>query len=255
MDHDMLSLAGRVAVVTGGASGIGRATALALSRRGARVVIADLDEVRARLAVQAIEEAGGQACFHQTDVASPEAVTALVSHAVDRYGQLDVMFNNAGVAAGGKMLDWTPEQYARVVAVNQHGVFFGMQAAARVMRDAGRGGVIINTGSVFGALASLYCIGYQAAKAAVEIMTKVAALELAPHRIRVVNVAPGIVDTQMTDDYRRVGIVAQMAKKQMHGELVSPESVAQVVAFLATDAASAINGTTVFADDGYSAFK
>jgi glucose 1-dehydrogenase len=165
------------------------------------------------------------------------------------------MFNNAGIAAGGKMLDWTPEQYARVVAVNQHGVFFGMQAAARVMRDAGRGGVIINTGSVFGTLGSLYCIGYQATKAAVEIMTKVAALELAPHRIRVVNVAPGIVDTQMTDDYRRVGIVAQMAKKQMRGELVSADAVAQVVAFLATDAASAINGTTVFADDGYAAFK
>jgi NAD(P)-dependent dehydrogenase (short-subunit alcohol dehydrogenase family) len=255
MDHDMLSLAGRVAIVTGGASGIGRATALAFVRRGARVVIADLDEARGREAVRMLEEAGGQARFQATDVASPEAVTALVAHAVDAYGQLDVMFNNAGVAAGGQMLDWTPEQYARVVAVNQSGVFYGMQAAARVMRDAGRGGVIINTGSVFGELASRYCIGYQAAKAAVEVMTKVAALELAPHRIRVVNVAPGIVDTQMTDDYRRVGIIDQMAKKQMRGELVSPESVAQVVAFLATDAASAINGTTVFADDGYSAFK
>lgn len=251
----MLSLAGRVAIVTGGASGIGRAAALALSRRGAQVVIADLDEARGREVVEAIGEAGGAARFHATDVASPAQLTALVTHAVDALGQLDVMFNNAGVAAGGAMLDWTPEQYERVIAVNQHGVFYGMQAAARVMREAGRGGVIINTGSVFGALASRYCIGYQAAKAAVEVMTKVAALELAPHRIRVVNVAPGVVDTPMADDYRRVGILEQMAKKQMRGALVSPEAVAQVVAFVASDAASAINGTTVYADDGYSAFK
>jgi glucose 1-dehydrogenase len=255
MDHDILSLSGRVAIVTGGASGIGRASARALSRRGARVVIADLDEVRGHDAARAIEEAGGEARFRAADVASPEQVTALVAYAVDAFGKLDVMFNNAGIAAGGPLLDWTPEQYARVLAVNQHGVFYGMQAAARVMRDAGRGGVIINTGSVFGELASRYCIGYQAATAAVEVMTKVAALELAPHRIRVVNVAPGIVDTPMTDDYRRVGIIEQMAKKQMQGVLVSPDAVAQVVAFLASDAASAINGTTVFADDGYSAFK
>jgi NAD(P)-dependent dehydrogenase (short-subunit alcohol dehydrogenase family) len=115
--------------------------------------------------------------------------------------------------------------------------------------------VIINTGSVFGEIASRYCIGYQATKAAVEVMTKVAAHELAPYGIRVVNVAPGVVDTAMTDDYRRAGLVDKMAKKHMRGALLQPEAVARVVAFLATDAASAVNGTTVFADDGYSAFK
>jgi NAD(P)-dependent dehydrogenase (short-subunit alcohol dehydrogenase family) len=165
------------------------------------------------------------------------------------------MFNNAGIAAGGPLLEWTPEQYQRVIAVNQNAVFYGIQAAARVMCEAGRGGVILNTGSVYGDLASLYTIGYQAAKAAVEVMTKVAALELAPHGIRVVNIAPGVVDTPMVDAYRKAGIIDAMAKKQMRGALVRPEDVARVVAFLASDAARCINGTTVFADDGYSAFK
>jgi NAD(P)-dependent dehydrogenase (short-subunit alcohol dehydrogenase family) len=219
------------------------------------VVVADLDDAGGAETARALEGAGHTAIYRRTDVASRDQVATLVAHAVDAWGRLDVMFNNAGVASGGPMLDWTPEQYDRVVAVNQNGVFYGMQSAARVMRDSGRGGVIINTGSVFGEIASRYCIGYQATKAAVEVMTKVAAHELAPYGIRVVNVAPGVVDTAMTDDYRRAGLVETMAKKHMRGALLMPEAVARVVAFLATDAAAAVNGTTVFADDGYSAFK
>jgi glucose 1-dehydrogenase len=249
------SLSGRVAIVTGGASGIGRATALCLSRQGARVVVADLDEERGQQTAHAITTTGGEALFRRTDVVSPEQLESLVAHAVASYGRLDIMFNNAGIAAGGPVLEWTPAQYERVIAVNQHGVFYGIQAAGRAMRDSGRGGVIINTGSVYGRLASRYCVGYQASKAAVEVMTKGAALELAVYRIRVVNVAPGVVETPMVEDYRRVGVLDAMAKKHMSGALVQAEAVARVVAFLASDAASVINGTTVFADDGYSSFK
>jgi glucose 1-dehydrogenase len=249
------SLSGRVAIVTGGASGIGRATALCLSGQGARVVVADLDEERGQQTAHAITRTGGDALFWRTDVVSHEQLESLVAHAVKSYGRLDIMFNNAGVAAGGPLLEWTPAQYERVIAVNQHGVFYGMQAAGRAMRDSGRGGVIINTGSVYGRLASRYCVGYQASKAAVEVMTKGAALELAAHGIRVVNVATGVVETPMVEDYRRVGVLDAMAKKHMRGALVQAEAVAQVVTFLASDAASVINGTTVFADDGYSSFK
>ena len=241
--------------MTGGASGIGRATAFELCRLGARVVVADSNDEGSREVTAALRTEGHEARHVRTDVTSPEQVDALVRYVVDTCGRLDVMFNNAGIGSGGRMLDWTAEQFTRVVQVNQNGVFYCMQSAARAMRDAGRGGVIINTGSVFGDLASLHCIGYQATKAAVEVMTKVAAHELAPHGIRVVNVAPGVVDTPIIAPYRSAGVVDKLAQKHMRGKLVQPEAVARVVAFLATDAASAVNGTTVYADDGYSAFK
>src|SRR5262245_43662972 len=108
-----LSLEGRVAVVTGGAAGIGRAAALEFAAQGARVVIADLDEARGRETVRAIEQQAGQASFRRTDVALPAEHAALVAHAVEVFGALDVMFNNAGVASGGPILEWTPEQYER----------------------------------------------------------------------------------------------------------------------------------------------
>jgi NAD(P)-dependent dehydrogenase (short-subunit alcohol dehydrogenase family) len=250
-----MRLIDRVAVVTGGGGGIGRATALELAALGARVVIADLDESSAQESAKAVAQRGGQAMACRVDVTSPDDHAKLIAQALQTFGRVDVWVNNAGVAQGGALLDWTPEMVERVTAVNQHGVLYGIQAAARAMRDAKNGGVIINVGSIYGELATLYCIGYQATKAAVEVMTKVAALELAPHRIRVVNVAPGVVDTIMIEDYRRSGLAERMAKKHMRGALVQPEQVARVIAFLATDAASVINGTTVFADDGFSAFK
>jgi glucose 1-dehydrogenase len=250
-----LALRDRVAVVTGGGGGIGRATALELAALGAHVVVADLDDESAQRSAQAVKEAGGRAIACRVDVTSPDEHARLMAQALEAFGRIDVMVNNAGVAQGAALLDWTREMVERVTAVNQHGVLYGIQAAARAMQSAGRGGVIINVGSIYGELATQYCIGYQATKAAVEIITKVAALELAPHGIRVVNVAPGVVDTSMIEDYRRSGLVDRMAKKHMRGALVQPEQVARVIALLATDAASAVNGTTVFADDGFSAFK
>jgi len=249
------TLTGKVAIVTGGAGGIGRASALALAAKGADVVIADVSVDSGQAVAEEVKQLGRRSFFYKTDVTQPDQLRALTQWCVEKFGQLDIMFNNAGIGEGGKLLDWGPEQYRRVIAVNQDGVFFGIQAAARVMVELGKGGVIINTGSIYGQLASYYCIGYQAAKAAVEVMTKVAALELAPHAIRVVNVAPGVTDTRMIDGYRKSGRVDEMAKKHMRGALVQPQDVARVVAFLASDEAACINGTTVYADDGFSAFK
>ena len=247
-------LADRVAVITGAAGGIGRAAALELARNGAHLVLADLADAPTSATLDAVERLGAKAIIQHTDVTFAAQQQALVDRCLETFGRLDVMFNNAGVADGGPLLEWTQERYERVIAVNQHGVFYGIQAAARVMQPAGRG-VIVNTGSVYGRLATRYAIGYQASKAAVEVMTKVAALELAPHGIRVVNVAPGVVDTPMVDGYRSAGIIDAMAAKQMRGALVRPEDIAKVVAFVASDAAACVNGTTVFADDGFSAFK
>jgi NAD(P)-dependent dehydrogenase (short-subunit alcohol dehydrogenase family) len=250
-----LPLENRSAIVTGGASGIGRASALALAEQGAHVVIADVDEAKSLETVAAVQALGGKSFFVRTDVSSAAEVDALVRTTVEALGTLDVMFNNAGIALGASLLDWTPEQYDRVIRINQHGVFFGIQAAARAMRDLGKGGVILNTGSIYGELATSKTVAYQAAKAAVEVMTKVSALELAPLGIRVVNVAPGVIDTPILDGYKKAGVIDVLAKKQMRGALLQPDAVANVVAFLATDAARGINGTTVFVDDGYSSFK
>ena len=245
----------RVVVIMGAGSGIGRAAALRFAEQGARVVVGDISEAGCQQTVRLVEEQGGVAHHVVLDVARAAEVEVLVESAVDRYQRIDVMCNNAGLVDGAHVLDWTPAQYERVIAVNQHGVFYGIQASARAMRAQGRGGMIINTGSVHGVLAAKFVAPYQAAKAAVEIMTKVAARELAGDGIRVINVAPGVVDTPIIGPYRESGLLPAMSKKHMRAQLIRPEDVARLMVLLASDAANAVNGTTVYADDGYSAFK
>jgi glucose 1-dehydrogenase len=245
----------RVALVTGGASGIGRASACRLATDGARVVIADVDDVGATETVRLITHGGGDAVFVRTDVGELAQVEAVVRAAQTRYGRLDIMFNNAGIATSARLLDCTPEDYHRTVRVNQDGVFFGIQAAGRAMRDAGTGGVIINTGSVHAELGTVGAAAYQATKAAVRILTQAAATELAPYGIRVVAIAPGIVSTPLVDRVMRPSVAAAFAAKQLRGQMISPERVADVVCFLASDEADAINASTIFVDDGYVSFK
>ncbi len=249
------ALTGKVAIITGGAGGIGRASALALAARGADIVVADLSCEAGQAVTSEVKELGRRSLFHQTDVTQPEQMQGLVQVCVETFGRLDIMFNNAGIGRGGPLLDTSPEDYHRVIAANQNSVFYGIQAAALAMVKNNCGGVIINTGSIYGQLATYHSLSYHASKAAVEVMTKAAALELAPHGIRVVNVAPGVTDTPMINGYRKAGIVDDMAKKHIRKKLVQAEEVARVVAFLASDDAACVNGTTVYADDGFSVFK
>ncbi|HKS69781.1 MAG TPA: SDR family oxidoreductase [Ktedonobacterales bacterium] len=250
-----MSTAGRVAVLTGAASGIGRATALKFAAQGTKVVVADINETGGAETVERVREAGGDAVFVRTNVAEFAQVEAAVNAAVERYGRLDVMFNNAGTGVFKPLLEHEPEDYDRVVKVNQYGVYYGILAAGRRMRDLGTPGVIINTASVFGVLASHGVIGYHAAKGAVKMMTQAAALELAPFNIRVVAIAPGGVDTPIIQGYKDAGLDAVLARGQMRGKLLTPEQIADVVVLLASDDADAINGSMVMVDDGYAEFK
>ncbi len=165
------------------------------------------------------------------------------------------MFNNAGIGEQAALLHHTPEQFDRVVRVNQNGVFYGILAAARAMRDLGIAGTIVNTASVLAFSATRGTIGYQASKAAVKIMTQTAALELAPFGIRCVAIAPGGVDTPIIAGYLEMGLEPVMAKMQMRGKLLTPESIATVVVWLCSPAADCVNGSTIMCDDGFASFK
>lgn len=250
-----MRLAGKVAIVTGGASGIGRATALRFAAEGAKVAVADVNTEGGEATVRAVQEAGGEAFFVPTDTSTYEQMEALVKKTVDRYGQLDIMFNNAGIGnVRASVLDMPLEEYHRTVAVNQHGVFYGIQTAGRAMKE--RGGVIINTASVYGFLADRRHFPYHASKAAVVMMTKAAALDLAPYNIRVVAIAPGLIETGIVEEWKANTDVWQKVKQaQMRRRAGTPEEVANVVTFLASDEASFVNGSVVFVDDGAASFK
>lgn len=245
----------RVAVITGGASGIGRQVSLKFARKGDRVVVADYNEAAGQETVDMIKKEGGEATFVQVDVSKQESVEALVDKSVELYGRIDVMHNNAGIGGAGPVLEQNMDLYHRTINVNQHGVAYGIIAAGRKMKELGIKGVIINTASVFGFLASPGTFAYHATKGAVIMMSKSAALELAPYGIRVVAVAPGAVDTPIIQGYKDSGMLDSMRAKVMGGELTQPEVVADTVYLVSLDEAAAITGSVVMADQGYASFK
>jgi NAD(P)-dependent dehydrogenase (short-subunit alcohol dehydrogenase family) len=224
---------------------------------GANVLVADLDKKAAQSVVDELEAEGytGSAVAHAVDVSDFGQVEAMVATAVQTFGGVDVIFNNAGIAGGVPLLDHDPEKdYHKLIGVDQHGVYYGILAAGRQMAEQGRGGVIISTSSVYGQDAAELSFTYSAAKAAVISFTRSAAYELAEHDIRAVAITPGRVATpiinQFSEDLRKT-----FAAEQMRGRLTEPDEIADVVAFLASDESRVINGTVVNVEDGYSAFK
>ncbi|WP_042351349.1 SDR family NAD(P)-dependent oxidoreductase [Bacillus massiliigorillae] len=241
----------KVIVITGAASGIGRATACKFAYEGARVVVADLNEVGGVETVHLIKKAGGEAAYIKTDVTNVQDVEKAVDFAVETYGSIDIMFNNAGTGGRAPLLEHDPEMYDRVIKVNQYGVYYGILAAARKMKELGIQGVIVNNGSTFGFLASNQgIIGYHTSKAAVKMMTQCAAIELASYGIRVVGIAPGFVDTPISKRPKD-----RATGKHMRNELIHPEAIADAVYLLCQNGANVINGSTVMLDDGYAVFK
>ncbi|KPU99469.1 hypothetical protein APR50_32945 [Variovorax paradoxus] len=246
---------GRVAIVTAAGSGIGAATAKRLAAEGAPLVIADLSGTRARATADAIAAAGGEVAWLKMDAAEPAAVEATVALALQRWGRLDVLVNNAGHGEPALLCDTTLDSWNRTLAVTLTSVFLGLKHALPVMRRQGRGAVV-NTASVSGIAGDIGMPAYNAAKAGVVNLTRAAALECAGQGIRVNCVCPGGIDTRVTqilagdraDELRRT-----MAAVHPLQRMGSAEEIAAVIAFLASDEAAFITGAALVADGGLTA--
>jgi NAD(P)-dependent dehydrogenase (short-subunit alcohol dehydrogenase family) len=245
---------GKVAVVTGGASGIGRATARKLAAEGARVGIADVDEAGGERVAAGIREAGAEAFFRRTDVCSLADLEAVLDEAADRHGRLDVLVNNAGISVGGAAGEMAEEDWDRVIDVNLSGVWRGMRAAIPRMLAQG-GGSIVNLSSVQAQVGFLGWSGYAASKGAVDALTRQAAVEYARAGIRVNAIAPGTIMTEMNETIMAEspdGAAVMAGWVAMHpiGRIGQPEEVAAAIAFLASDEASFITGELLRVDGG-----
>jgi len=247
-----MSLEGKVAIVTGGNSGIGQAIVLALAEQKASVVI---DFVAHPEATEELERKiaamGDKAVGVQADVSKVDDLEKLIDSAVKTYGRLDIMVNNAGIETRSGVLDTTEDQYQKVIDINLKSAFFGTQLAAKQMISQGGGGRIINISSVHEDWPMPGNTPYCLAKGGMRMLTRTAGVELAPHGITVVGVGPGAVDTPINKE-----TVADPAKLKTLdaaiplGRLAEPSEIADVVAFLASEAAGYITATTVFVDGG-----
>ena len=245
---------GKVAVVTGAASGIGRATARRLAAEGAMVGIADVDEAGGDRVAAAIREAGGDAFFRRTDVRSTAEVEAVLAEAADRHGRLDVLVNDAAVAVPGSAGEMAEEDWNRVLDVNLSGVWRGMRAAIPRMLAQG-GGSIVNLSSVQAHVGFLGWSGYAASKGGIEALTRQAAVEYARAGIRVNAIAPGTIMTEMNEAIMRESadpdaVMAGWLAMHPIGRVGQPAEVAAAIVFLASDEASFITGESLRVDGG-----
>jgi len=245
---------GKVAIVTGAASGIGRATAVALAREGARVALADVDEVGGSEASEEVQRADGVALFQRTDVGSTDDVRELVQATIGRFGRLDVLVNNAGVAIAGSVTEISEEDWNRVLNVNLTSQWRGMCFAIPEMLKGG-GGSIVNTSSVQGSVGFIGWSAYAASKGGIDALTRQVAVEYASRNIRVNAVIPGTILTPMNERIVRQspnGAEIEAAWLAMHpvNRLGRPEEVANAIVWLASDDASFVTGETLRVDGG-----
>lgn len=248
-----MELINKTAIVTGAAGGIGQAIIAKLREQGAKVLAVDISEQ----SLQMYASFGSkQLETFVADVTDYQQVEAMVRYAVEQFGSLDIMVNNAGIGAPKPLLEHDPiADFEPISKVNQNGVYYGILAAGRQFQAQGTPGVLLNTSSVYAQMASEMTFTYNVSKAAVDMMTKCAALELAPLDIRVCAVAPGRVDTPMLRQYEEIGLWNHIRKEQMRQNFTQPEEIANVVAFLVSEKANCINGCTISASDGFENFK
>jgi glucose 1-dehydrogenase len=247
-----MTLKNKVAIVTGGNSGIGMAIVLELARQGASVVI---DYVAHPEATEALEKQlaalGEQAIGVDADVSKVADLQELIDAAVAKFGRLDVMVNNAGVETRTSVLDTTEQQYEKVLEINLKSAFFGTQLAAKQMIKQGTGGRIVNITSVHEDWPMPGNIAYCLSKGGMRMLTRTAGVELAPHKILVAGVGPGAVATPInTSTMNDPTLLKKLDNAIPVGRMAQPSEIASVVAFLASDAASYVTATTIFADGG-----
>lgn len=253
----MARLSGKVALVTGAASGLGAATARRLAKDGAAVLLTDRDLAGDDVAAS-ITAAGGQAAFRLHDVTSHPDWAAAVEHAVTDFGRLDILVNNAGVAGGRhELMDHSYDAWRQILAVNLDGVFLGLRHAGPRIAASG-GGSVINLSSILGKVGMAGAAAYCASKGGVTLLTKAAALEWAPLGIRVNSVHPGFIDTPMVSNAladREDGNEMRVALMNAHpvGRFGVPREIADAIAFLASDDASFITGAELVVDGGFTA--
>jgi len=250
----MGKLTGKRALITGAASGIGRATALLLAREGAAVAVVDVDEAGGQAVAQQIRDEGGQAIFLRCDVTRADDCRHAVQRTVERLGGLDILFNNAGIIRRADVVDTTEEEWDRVMAVNVKSIFLLSKYAIPVMAQAG-GGAIVNTSSGWGLVGGRNAVSYCASKGAVVNMTRAMALDHGPQNIRVNCICPGDTDTPMLqNEARQLGesdavFLADAADRPLQ-RIGKPEDIARAVLYLVSDDASFVTGTALVVDGG-----
>jgi NAD(P)-dependent dehydrogenase (short-subunit alcohol dehydrogenase family) len=248
------SLQGKIALITGGASGIGRATAMLFAQEGAAVAIVDVDEAAGREAAQNIKDRGCRAIFLHGDVSDPSHAESAVQTTVSQLGGLHILFNNAGITRRRSVVETTIAEWDRVVAINLRGVFLMSKFAIPVMAQTG-GGAIINTGSGWGLKGGKDAAVYCATKGAVVNLTRAMALDHAAQNIRVNCVCPGDTDTALLAEEGRQlqadreAFLREAAARPMN-RIGTPEEIAQAVLFLASDQSAFVTGTTLVVDGG-----
>lgn len=241
-----MRLEGKVAIVTGASSGIGKAIADMYVKEGAKVIYSDINDYPAELPEGAI--------FMKADTSKKEEVQALVSRADSEFGRLDIIVNNAGVGLVEEVATMSDEVWEKVIAINLSGVFYGVRAASSYMKDKGIKGSIINMASILGAVGFRTAGAYCASKGGVNQLTRAAALELAPSAIRVNSIAPGFIKTAMTKGIQdNEAANASVVGATPLGHMGEPDDIAYGAVYLASDESKFVTGTVVYIDGGWTA--